>query len=174
MSNTLKKPFSEFFNQYFRDELGDLPKNTGRVYFLENMDSKNHQKVIDIANKLEIYHSVDVMVDTTITGNKKEGLFIGSSGNITIKPFLEEPIFKNVDDASIRYYEDDNEIRIGSEYVKLIHQESRLFAKRFTQCVKAYKNQDEPAPAPKVTIDTSKSDLDDMDTRMRELEAGLK
>ena len=51
MSNTLKKPFSDFFNRYFRDELGDLPKSSKHVTFMETLNSKDYQKAMDVINK---------------------------------------------------------------------------------------------------------------------------
>lgn len=173
MSNTAKKPFSYFFNQYFQDELGEYPRSTGRVCFTEALNTKDYSKVMDIVNKLEIYHSVDVILDTTITGNKKEGIYISASGDISIKKFLEDIEHKHVDKVNVRFYDDDQELTIGGINVR-VFEECKIFSKRFVECVKSYKNQDEPAPTPKITIDTSKSDLDDMEARVRELEAGLK
>ena len=174
MSNTLKKPFSDFFNRYFRDELGDLPKSSKHVTFMETLNSKDYQKAMDVINKLEIKHPVDMILDTTVMCSKKNGVYISSSGDVTIKGLWEDTVHKHIDKSNVRFNADEGEFSIGGEYIKLISKENYPFAKRFVECVKAYKNQDEPAPAPKVTIDTSKSDLDDMDARMRELETGLK
>ncbi|BAV11143.1 hypothetical protein A9Z61_00095 [Moraxella osloensis] len=173
MSDVAKKSFSHFFNQYFRDELGDLPKSSKHVSFLDTLSSKDYQKAMDVINKLEINHPVDVIVDTTLMCSKKNGLYISANGDVTIKDLWEDTVHKHVDKSNVRFNSDDGEFSIGGEYIKLISNENYPFAKRFVECVKAYKNQGEPAPAPKVDIDTSKSDLDNMDARMRELEASL-
>lgn len=168
-----KKPFSYFFDQYFRDELGDLPSNSKHVSFMENLNSRDYQKAKDIINKLDINHTVDVIVDTTVFCTKKNGLYISANGDVTIKDSFEETLHKHIEKSNVRFTDDDGMFRIGDEYINLISKENYPFAKRFVECVKAYKNQDAPAPEPKITVDISGSDLDDIEARIRELEADL-
>lgn len=68
----------------------------GRVSFLDSMDYKEHEKANNIIDELGIRHSVDVIVDTTITGNKKLGLYISRDGHVTIKERYEDPITKHI------------------------------------------------------------------------------
>ena len=89
----LNTPFIEFFNNYFRDESGNLPSNIGsRFYFTESMSSdewwKFYKKVSAIEEKYNndfTLSDADIVIDTSITGNFGSGVYIVVSD----KPILK-------------------------------------------------------------------------------------
>ena len=178
----LNTPFIEFFNNYFRDESGNLPSNIGsRFYFTESMSSdewgKFYKKVSAIEEKYNndfTLSDADVVIDTSITGNFGSGVYIVVSDKPILKLKDNRNDWRTVQSIS-RFRYDDKERRLYiKNYEFLIHSEDRQMIKRLVECYQAYISQNE-APAIN-TSDKSKlisinHVLDKIDSRLEELEA---
>ncbi|MCG9714957.1 hypothetical protein L1D29_19350 [Shewanella insulae] len=87
------------------------------------------------------YRMLLILIDTTIFGSGKEGLYI-TEDKIYTKGLLEDPFSIDIDSIErIKLFTDDREVRINSTYVKYTHSELNLAMEAIVNCIQEYIEQ---------------------------------
>lgn len=181
VNQALSIPFSEFFDNYFRDESGNLPSNNGyRFFFVDSMNTKEWSKFSRKAGEIEQKNNFQInltnahlVYDSSITGNFGCGIYlvVGDKPLFTLKDLNND--WRELSEVrKIEYDEDDKRLYI-KDFKFTVHSEDRLMIKRFIECFNAYINQNNTPKKAEVKNMEAKplvQVLGNIDNRIQELE----
>lgn len=176
-------PFQKFFYDYFHDESGSYPENTGGgVWFTENMDfserEKFFNKVIKVQqkydNRFDLYCS-DFVIDTTITKNFGAGVFVSAGGYFNLKYLSSE--WETITNLESAYYsESDNDLFINDFEISMVSDNARFYGKRLADCINAYLEQNNKQEDEQKAVSNSElveNALSDIDARLADIREKL-
>lgn len=144
------------FSEKFEEEFGfiDLESKSG-VYFLENIFSLGYSKYSKAMEKLDKLseslaekdqyldtYELILVIDTTVFGSLKNGLYIGKDFIAFKGAFSEFESYPLSEVTSVHWDEDDNNICINwGEDISIVANYEREVAKRFSKMFNEYKEE---------------------------------
>lgn len=143
------------FSERFEEEFDCFTESKAGVYFLDNIIEigfSKHMKIMEkldnfsesLAEKnqyLDTYDSI-LVIDTTLFGSLKNGLYIGRNSIAFKGTFSEFTSYPLDDVTSVRWDEDDNKICINwDEDISIVGTYEREVARRFSEMFNKYKEE---------------------------------
>ena len=144
------------FSEKFEEEFGffDLESKSG-VYFLENIFSLGYSKYSKAMEKLDKLseslaekdqyldtYELILVIDTTVFGSLKNGLYIGKDFIAFKGAFSEFESYPLSEVTSVHWDEDDNNICINwGENISIVANYEREVAQRFSKMFNEYKEE---------------------------------
>lgn len=178
-------PFSNFFKDYFHDESGLYPENSGGgVWFTENMSFKERDKFFNKIYKVQEKYDnqidlqgADFIIDTTITKNFGAGVFATACGRFTLKYLSSE--WKTINNTELKkasYCDSDHNLYINGFEISMVSDNARFYGERLAECINAYLKQNDHKKSEQNTVSNSElvtGALDNIDGRLAEIEEKL-
>lgn len=143
------------FSEKFEEEFDCFTESKSGVYFLDNIIEigfSKHMKIMEkldnfsesLAEKnqyLDTYDSI-LVIDTTLFGSLKNGLYIGRNSIAFKGTFSEFTSYPLDEVTSVRWDEDDNKICINwDEDISIVGTYEREVARRFSKMFNEYKEE---------------------------------
>lgn len=179
-------PFSSFFKDYFCDESGSYPENSGGgVWFVENMTFNERDKFSVKINKVHLKYENNIdlrdaslIIDTTITKNFGAGVFVTTGGDYTkldLKYLSSE--WKTIRELKKAYYCDsDHNLYINGFEISMVSENARFYGARLAECINAYLQQSDNKKIEEKVASNSEvvtNSLDNIDGRLADIKEKL-